>query len=162
MLAFLNIGVFIVPSGSGEKGGFAITIFLAYGIFITIISDTLPHNSLQISYFVVFILSLLSVSAVSVFYAILQSKLFATIGNKECKIRLPFRKQTSSNIVEPAKGTDQSTGSAKTEGSTFTWGMLLNKIDAILCVIFFLIVTVATVIFFCLMLNQAVKDKIKI
>ncbi|KAL4218058.1 Neuronal acetylcholine receptor subunit [Mactra antiquata] len=87
MLAFLNICIFLVPIGSGEKGSFAITIFLSYGIFVTIVSDTLPDNSLQVSLFLLFIIVLLFLSVLSVFYTIIQAKLMASIGDKECSIK---------------------------------------------------------------------------
>ena len=90
MLSFLNICVFLVPIGSGEKGSFCITIFLSYGIFVTIVSDTLPHNSLQVSYFVLFLIVLLMLSVLSVFYTIIQAKVVAAFGDQECKLTLCF------------------------------------------------------------------------
>ena len=157
MLSFLNVGVFMVPNDSGEKGTFAITVFLSYGIFITIISDTLPHNSLQTSFFVVFIICLLSVSAFSVFYAVLQAKLFATIGGKECNIRLLCWNQKTNNRVDPAIEHDVTPEDSTPKRNTLTWGTVLNMIDAIMCIFFFIVVGAATIIFFSIMLNQAAK-----
>ena len=41
-----------------EKGSIFVTIFLSYGIFIGKISDGLPHNSLNMPFFLIFILHL--------------------------------------------------------------------------------------------------------
>ncbi|XP_052788255.1 neuronal acetylcholine receptor subunit alpha-9-like [Mya arenaria] len=45
MLAFLNICVFMLPCESGEKASYAMTVFLAFAVFLTIVSSTLPQNS---------------------------------------------------------------------------------------------------------------------
>lgn len=56
MLAILNICVFVLPSDSGEKASYAITVFLAFAVFLTIISSTLPENSESIAIFSVFLI----------------------------------------------------------------------------------------------------------
>ena len=45
MLSILNVFVFALPSDSGEKASYAVTVFLAFAVFLTIISSSLPENS---------------------------------------------------------------------------------------------------------------------
>ena len=56
MLALLNICVFLLPCDSGEKTGYAMTVFLAFAVFLTIVSSTLPQNSEKISIVSVFLI----------------------------------------------------------------------------------------------------------
>lgn len=51
MLALLNPFVFALPASSGEKTGFAVTAFLAFAVFLTVISAELPENSEKMSTF---------------------------------------------------------------------------------------------------------------
>ena len=56
MLALLNISVFLLPCDSGEKSGYAMTVFLAFAVFLTIVSSTLPQNSDKICIISVFLI----------------------------------------------------------------------------------------------------------
>ncbi|KAH3842387.1 hypothetical protein DPMN_115883 [Dreissena polymorpha] len=178
MLAFLNICIFLVPIGSGEKGSFSITIFLSYGIFVTIISDTLPHNSLQVSFFVLFIVILLVLSVISVFYTIMQAKLVASIGEKECTWTCFKPRKKCDNSVrkfEDPNAHGEKTGKCetteKTEKSEFsndvsaaaddvpyTWAMFLEKLDIYLFVVFFILICATTAVFFTILLRHASKS----
>ena len=77
LLSVLNIGIFIVPIDSGEKGSIAVTLFLSYGIFVTAIKDELPHNSLDVSYFLIYIQILLMFSVFAVLYSFVESWIFS-------------------------------------------------------------------------------------
>jgi len=56
MLSILNICVFLLPCESGERSGYAVTVFLAFAVFLTIISSTMPENSEHVAIFSVFLL----------------------------------------------------------------------------------------------------------
>ncbi|XP_052790619.1 acetylcholine receptor subunit delta-like isoform X2 [Mya arenaria] len=56
MLAILDICVFLLPCGSGEKASYAMTVFLSFAIFLTIVSSTLPQNSKSIAIISVFLI----------------------------------------------------------------------------------------------------------
>lgn len=58
MLSVLNLFVFVLPCDSGEKASYAITVFLAFAVFLTIISSELPRNSESLSIFSVYIIIL--------------------------------------------------------------------------------------------------------
>ena len=76
LLSILNVGVFIVPVDSGEKGSIAVTIFLAYGVFISTINDELPHNSINHSYLLNYILLLLILSVCTVLYSFAEAWIY--------------------------------------------------------------------------------------
>lgn len=44
-ICLLNIFVFLLPSDSGEKIGFSVTMLLSLAVFLTIVSDRLPESS---------------------------------------------------------------------------------------------------------------------
>ena len=76
ILSVLNLCVFLVPIESEEKGSFSVTIFLSYGVFVSEISSSLPHNSLDLPYLLIYMLLLLIFSVMTVIYAIIQSRIF--------------------------------------------------------------------------------------
>ena len=45
IVGFISNTVFIIPSTTGEKIGFSVTIFLSFAVYLTIVSDQLPKNS---------------------------------------------------------------------------------------------------------------------
>ncbi|XP_045174263.2 neuronal acetylcholine receptor subunit alpha-6-like [Mercenaria mercenaria] len=45
LISFLNVLVFFLPVESGERVSYAITVFLALAVFMTIVSENLPKNS---------------------------------------------------------------------------------------------------------------------
>ncbi|XP_052782915.1 acetylcholine receptor subunit beta-type unc-29-like [Mya arenaria] len=148
MLAFLNICVFLIPSNSGEKGSFSITIFLAYSVYISMMSETLPHNSVEVSLFVVFIIVLLCLSVVSVFYTIIQAKLASAFGNKECPLNW-FRCAADRNKVVPVDpaGNPENT-------CMYTWEKFFEQLDTFLFGSFLVTITVVTGIFFGILLRN--------
>ncbi|XP_060600265.1 neuronal acetylcholine receptor subunit alpha-7-like [Ruditapes philippinarum] len=56
MLAVLNIFVFVLPCDSGEKASYSITVFLAFAVFLSIISATFPENSEVVALFSVYLI----------------------------------------------------------------------------------------------------------
>lgn len=48
-LSLLNVFVFVLPADSGEKIGYSITVFLAFAIYLTIVSTELPKSSDSVS-----------------------------------------------------------------------------------------------------------------
>jgi hypothetical protein len=45
LLGVISLLVFIIPADAGEKMSFAVTVFLAFAVFLSIISMQLPVNS---------------------------------------------------------------------------------------------------------------------
>lgn len=153
MLASLNMCIFLVPIESGEKGGLAITVFLSYGIFISILSDKLPHNSLQTSFFVVFITLLLVLSVLSVLYSVIQAKLVVSIGANNSVFGC-FR------VRNPKLNGNQS-GEGQLR-KHMSWAAFFQKMDIVIFIVFVVIVLIASAGFFCVMLRRITKDKVQI
>ncbi|XP_067676176.1 neuronal acetylcholine receptor subunit alpha-6-like [Haliotis asinina] len=55
LLHLLNSFVFLLPSQSGEKTSMAVSILLSFQLFLTIIRDSLPENSLTVSLFSLYV-----------------------------------------------------------------------------------------------------------
>ena len=68
LLSSINILVFALPAESGEKVSLSITLFLAFAIFLTMLSESLPKNSLTLPIFSVY---LITVNVLSTLYVIL-------------------------------------------------------------------------------------------
>ncbi|XP_062594914.1 acetylcholine receptor subunit alpha-like [Saccostrea cucullata] len=61
LLSFLNPLVFVLPMDSGERISYAITIFLSFAVFMTLLSDNMPKSSepmALLSYFLIFTMCL--------------------------------------------------------------------------------------------------------
>ncbi|KAH3834898.1 hypothetical protein DPMN_108231 [Dreissena polymorpha] len=54
-IAILNLCAFLLPNECGERAGYAITVFLAFAVFLTIVSSSLPQNSESVSLIAIFL-----------------------------------------------------------------------------------------------------------
>ena len=155
LLSVLNVGVFIVPVDTGEKGSIAITIFLSYGVFISTINDDLPHNSIDASYLLNYILLLLILSVTTVIYSFIQSWVFTYHADEEVQIKLLrtfFKTPASDRHVNnnlhvdennvPEVETDKS---RQTDTDILTWRKILRRIDITLFTVIFVWNAFATV-----------------
>ena len=166
LLSVINVGVFLVPVNSGEKGSIAVTIFLSYSVFITTISEELPRNSLNISYILIYISLLLLLSVLAVVYSYIQSCLYDRCGNERVNIKclrkprsLPTKGVTASTTPAIAFQSEmnQTTNQNKTtlisdestpETDHLTWNTLLHRLDLIVFVFMLFIVVTGTSLFF--------------
>lgn len=137
-LSVLNLFAILVPISSGEKGSLTITIFLSYGFFISITRDDLPHNSVQASYFIVYVCVLLILSAVTVLYVMIQAMVFERFGHRP--VRLPWQKNIVNDISVEEEVNFSQTFQKETNGKrkrSFTYMELLQKLDnAVFCLAF--------------------------
>ncbi|XP_050394836.1 neuronal acetylcholine receptor subunit alpha-7-like, partial [Patella vulgata] len=75
-LSFMGALVFMLPADAGEKISLAITILLAYIVFLTIVSESMPQTSLQVSILAVYLTVLVAMSALSVVLSILVLRIY--------------------------------------------------------------------------------------
>ncbi|ESO95054.1 hypothetical protein LOTGIDRAFT_94361, partial [Lottia gigantea] len=68
LLSYMGSLVFVLPADSGEKMSLAVTILLAYVLFLTLISDNMPQTSLQTSILAVYLSILVAMSTSSVVF----------------------------------------------------------------------------------------------
>ncbi|XP_045169275.2 neuronal acetylcholine receptor subunit beta-3-like isoform X1 [Mercenaria mercenaria] len=130
-LALLNIFTFLVPIESGEKGGLAITLFLAYGFFITITRDSLPHNSVQVSYYVVYITALLVLSVFTVIYVIIESKVYSSFGTSPFHLCRWLRTDNANKKKVTPEEENGSLPEKECLDDTITWADILGRVDII-------------------------------
>lgn len=81
LLAILNCFVFVLPTDSGERAGFSITVFLSLAVFLLIIGSIIPPNSDKYSLIGVYLTGILIMSTVVVLVSIIQVRL----SNREAK-----------------------------------------------------------------------------
>lgn len=65
ILSLLNGLVFLLPADSGERVGYAITAFLTFAVFLSMVADNLPKASEPMSMLCYFLTLMLCLSAVS-------------------------------------------------------------------------------------------------
>ena len=163
LLSVLSVCVFIVPTESGEKGSIAVTIFLSYGVFLTMISNELPHNSINVSYLLIYILFLLVLSVIAVLYSFVQSWIyahhadrivsFACLNKLKRFLRMSRADVGHNNTNQDDKGLDETDLNSSTlhlpspkkpVKDKTTWKDLLWMMDAIVFLVIFLTVLIAT------------------
>ena len=69
-LGVLNLFLFIIPPMSGEKVSLGMTIILAYFVFLLLVAEKLPEMSDNIPLFVIYLTSVIVLSAVSLMCSI--------------------------------------------------------------------------------------------
>ena len=77
MLAVINAFVFVLPASSGERTGLSVTIFLAFSVFLTIISAEIPQTAEKISTFAAYLFLMTFVSTTIVIVTIVELRLFS-------------------------------------------------------------------------------------
>ncbi|XP_069118891.1 neuronal acetylcholine receptor subunit alpha-5-like [Argopecten irradians] len=71
LMAVLSAMVFKLPVESGEKIGFALTVLLAYAVYLTLISDNIPSTSVSVCYLSIYLSLILCYGTLSVLCTIL-------------------------------------------------------------------------------------------
>jgi len=160
-LTLINVGSFLLPIESGEKGGLSVTVFLTYAFFIIISRDALPHNAVAISHYISYLACALILSVISVIYVIIESKLYHELGDKQFELAffhtLFRRRRNGTKIhvdVEQKKNRstkkDLSKSSGKTvdkEESGLTWAVILRRVDNVAFVVALLFTVISSTVF---------------
>ena len=76
VLALLNPMVFLLPTDSGERIGYSITILLALSVFITILADYIPQNAEPMSLCAIMLMTLYICSSSIVILVIFSMKVY--------------------------------------------------------------------------------------
>ena len=85
MLSMLSVLTFLLPCDSGEKASYAVTVFLSFSIFLTIISSTLPQNSDTTSLFTIYLVIQVAQSTIITIIAMILIR----VGLFKPEIRIP-------------------------------------------------------------------------
>ncbi|XP_021364866.1 neuronal acetylcholine receptor subunit beta-4-like [Mizuhopecten yessoensis] len=71
LMAVLSAMVFKLPVESGEKIGFALTVLLAYAVYLTLISDNIPSTSVSVCFLSIYLSLILTYGTLSVLCTIM-------------------------------------------------------------------------------------------
>jgi hypothetical protein len=82
MLAYMNVVTFIIPTESGEKSGFSVTIFLSFVVLLIINNQSLPDNSDTISLYAAFLLTMTIMSAIALLISVLQIRAITLVSRR--------------------------------------------------------------------------------
>jgi hypothetical protein len=133
LLGLMKICAFFIPAQSGEKVSFAITLFLSYGVFVNLITSSLPENSDSVSLVCVYTEAELALAAFLVFVASLQVK----ISNRDHRlefskydiylIRLFYKKECVQECIKRAN-----------EGET-DWTVVSSAADKLMIILMIVI-----------------------
>ncbi|XP_061175707.1 neuronal acetylcholine receptor subunit beta-3-like [Saccostrea echinata] len=84
ILSLLNGLVFLLPADSGERVGYAITAFLTFAVFLSMVSENLPKASEPMSMLCYFLTLMLCLSALSTIITILILRVHHQHEDSEC------------------------------------------------------------------------------
>uniref|UniRef100_A0A8W8IMA7 Neuronal acetylcholine receptor subunit alpha-6 n=1 Tax=Magallana gigas TaxID=29159 RepID=A0A8W8IMA7_MAGGI len=75
LLGVISLLVFVIPADTGEKMSFAVTVFLSFAVFLSIISLQLPVNSEKTSLLGVYLVFQMSIAVASIIISAFQLRL---------------------------------------------------------------------------------------
>ncbi|KAK3105815.1 hypothetical protein FSP39_006306 [Pinctada imbricata] len=158
ILGFITTVVFIIPSDAGEKIGFAVTVFLSFAVFLTIVSDQLPTNSENTAFVSVYIIIEVFLSVFALIVSAIQLRLHHRSGTKinkayrclvrfalflRCKTCCSCRRNKSESVEELKRPDDEKKKGDKIfvsafgkdeeeeEEEEFTWSDVSNALDVV-------------------------------
>ena len=170
LLTMLNIFVFILPCESGERVGYAVTVFLSFAVFFTLISGVLPES---VALFTIYVIIMTAQSAVICMIAIVQVRLscneeqerpvpkwlvfISNLGECTCLTRFKRRRKIATRNTTPVKILknpdkdvavddlgDQSTDGSEDFEERATWKKTIAGIDYVLTLFFTLVSVIVT------------------
>ena len=155
MLSMLNIATFALPCDSGERAGYAVTVFLSLAVFFTIITSVLPASSDVTSIFSIYILimTLLSTFITLLCLIFIRINLFDDATPVPVWLRkltifiLRMRTNTTSaeemskkQPIHVREASDMDSKSENREGPNIQWKQVVNALDLV-CFFSFLIIS---------------------
>ena len=155
LITILNALTFILPAGSGERAGYAITVYLALTVFYNITLEILPANSEQISLASIYltfvnIFSILIV-LVSLFQVRLVTRDSTEIGNYYLKVYSMVNTSRCCRKKTSACDKQSSTSSLNRDDNLPTWTDIVNAMDVVFfwfCFLAILIIVVTLALVF--------------
>ena len=163
--SFISTMIFNIPSTSGEKIGFSVTVFLSYTVFLTILSDHLPENSERIATVDIYIITEVFLSVFALILTTIQVRLSNRNGHvygiyktiirvSKCQKSpahsskvFEMKRLPDKNIDESDKHNDYSVSKLR-ENVTYSWTDVSDEMDVIFFWIFMSINIVVTIVVF--------------
>ncbi len=159
LLGIINLFIFILPPGSGEKISLGMTIILSYFVFLLLVADHLPTTSDNIPLFVMYLTSVIILSALSLVCSILVIYLHNNPTTQgQSSFQNFFSKSYTSKVSVLAKGKktlccgaeSRAAGTSPVETqptSSQSWQRTVKNVDRILFVTFSLAFGILTLVF---------------
>ncbi|XP_060577763.1 acetylcholine receptor subunit alpha-type acr-16-like [Ruditapes philippinarum] len=169
LLTILGLFVFAIPNG-GDRSGYAVTVFLAFSVYLTLVDSVMPPSSQKIPLFSIYLVVQTAQSTIITILSVLLTK--AELMDKDSTVPrcLVFlvkistvccRKKLKSDNVYTIESTEtEATSNDKsnknketkvvTEKTSCTWGMVVDAVDKVASVFFTVTFIVTTVGFFCI------------
>lgn len=150
MVSLLNLLTFVIPCESGERLGYAITVWLTFAVFLTIVSGSLPKSGDTTSIIAIYLMLMLSIATLVVTISAIQIRA-GFYSEEEKKIpniikRIVLYINKKKNHVEDIKGP----GSTEEKLEyTVTWKEVITAFDFIFFWSGFILIFLITLICFC-------------
>ena len=138
-LAFINVLVFILPSESGERISYSITVLLSIAVFLTLVGDNLPKTSEPMSILSYYMMLILVLSTLICFAVILNMNLVHRKKQKSvscwgkalvsvccCKCGDKRKFPGDSNKIRPSDDSKMQATSTRTATEEFVKSMCAN------------------------------------
>ena len=81
LMSFLNVLIFLIPTDSGERISFCLTVLLAIAVLLTVVGDNLPKTSNPMAWYSYYLLSILIISICITFATILSVHFYHKSGD---------------------------------------------------------------------------------
>ena len=128
LLGMIKIFAFLIPAESGEKVSFTVTLFLAFGVFLNLLSSYLPENSDSVCLMYVYMEIQLALGVFLVFIASMQVKISHRdhrLGFSRFELRL-IKLLSGDLVVDCSK---------KEKECATNWTILSSTIDKLMIII---------------------------
>ena len=90
-LALLNMAVFYLPPSSGERTSVAVTIFLAFIVYMSVLNDSVPTSSNPVAYIYVILFSMVLYSSIIVLLCAISLRIYDSTGEVPTRIQTVVR-----------------------------------------------------------------------
>ncbi|XP_045183477.2 neuronal acetylcholine receptor subunit alpha-5-like [Mercenaria mercenaria] len=167
LLTILDLFVFALPNG-GDRSGYAVTVFLAFSVYFTIVDTVMPPNSEKISLFSIYLVIQTCQSTIITILSVLLTKVEFIDESTRIPRVLVFLVRISGACCRRKKAAEvypleHITKGETSEGNTIekdlkettepaTWTMVTDAVDKIASIVFTLVFIITTVIFFCVII----------
>ncbi|XP_053394857.1 uncharacterized protein LOC128555702 [Mercenaria mercenaria] len=167
LLTILDLFVFALPNG-GDRSGYAVTVFLAFSVYFTIVDTVMPPNSEKVSLFSVYLVIQTCQSTIITILSVLLTKVefidestriprflvfLVRISGASCKRKKPAEVYALEHITEGETSEGNTVEKDLKEiTKPTTWTMVTDAVDKIAFIVFTLVFILTAVSFFCVII----------
>ncbi|XP_060568989.1 neuronal acetylcholine receptor subunit alpha-7-like [Ruditapes philippinarum] len=171
LLTILGLFVFAIPNG-GDRSGYAVTVFLAFSVYLTLVDSVMPPNSQKIPLFSIYLVVQTAQSTIITILSVLLTKaefmdkdstvprclvFLVRISTMCCRKKFKSCNVDTNESTETEATSDDKSDKNKetkivTEKPPCTWGMVVDAIEKVASVFFTVTFIVTTVGFFCIII----------